>query len=314
MQSRGVAYVFLAFVAVCIGYAFSHRVGPPLPATEVRIEATMVMDATQVGELQVAVGERGRVFRRVAGQSDWTAVDSGTEAALTRVRFHDQQLGLAVGHDQVIMRTTDGGQSWQQVHADPEAETPLFDVLFVSADYAIATGAYGLFMESRDGGQSWTDRVISELDWHYNSLARLDDNTLLIAGEAGTVLRSTDAGATWSVIEVPYQGSYFGAVAVSAQEVVIFGMRGHVLRSEDAGATFVEVDQDIRASLFGACLCADGKLRLAGQNGMVLTSADGGRTFSARQLEGNPMLTAVMVHDNQLLALGAGGQFLAELN
>lgn len=314
MPSRGVAYVFLAFVAACIAYAFSHRVGPPLPATEVRIEATTVMDATQVGQLQVAVGERGRVFRRTAGEDQWQAVVSGTEAALTRVRFHDEQLGLAVGHDQVIMRTTDGGKTWQQVHADPEAETPLFDVLFVSADHAIASGAYGLFLESRDGGQTWSDRLISDLDWHYNSLARLDASTLLIAGEAGTVLRSTDAGQTWSVVEVPYKGSYFGAVAVSAQEVVIFGMRGHVLRSEDAGASFVEVAQDVTASLFGACLCADGKLRLAGQNGMVLTSSDGGRTFNARQLEGNPMLTAVMVHGDRLLALGAGGQHLAELN
>ncbi|MDP1539139.1 MAG: YCF48-related protein [Moraxellaceae bacterium] len=314
MLSRGIPYLFLAFVAVCLSYAFSHRSGPPLPETSVRIDSTMIMGATSTDSLEFAVGERGRIFRRETGSAEWTAVASPTESSLTNIRFVNNQLGLAVGHDQVILRTTDGGKTWAQVNLDIEAETPLFDVMFVSPDYAIAVGAYGLYMDSRDGGQTWDSRPISDLDWHHNAIQKLSDTTLLIAGEAGTVLRSEDAGENWSVVPVSYQGSYFGAQALSENQVLIFGMRGHVLRSDDAGQNFVEVTHGSQSSMFGSCACGDGKLRLVGQNGTVMTSEDNGQTFTVSQLEGSPMLAGVMVSGDTLVALGQGGQHLAKLN
>jgi len=314
MLSRWVPFLFLAYVAVCLGYAFSHRSGPPLPETTVRIDSTMIMGATTTNSLEFAVGERGRIFRRKTGSAEWIAMVSPTESSLTNIRFANDQLGLAVGHDQVILRTTDAGETWTQVNIDIEAETPLFDVMFVSPDYAIAVGAYGLYMESRDGGQSWDARAISDLDWHHNAIQKLSDTTLLIAGEAGTVLRSEDAGESWTVVPVSYQGSYFGAQALSENQVLIFGMRGHVLRSDDAGRSFVEVNHEGLSSLFGACACRDGKLRLVGQNGTVMTSSDNGQTFTISQLEGSPMLAAVLVSEDTLVALGQGGQHLAKLN
>ncbi len=314
MLSRGIPYLFLAFVAVCLGYAFSHRSGPPLPETTVRIDSTMIMGATSTGSLEFAVGERGRIFRREAGSAEWTAVATPTESALTNVRFVNDELGLAVGHDQIILRTTDGGNTWTQTNIDIEAETPLFDVAFVTPDYAIAVGAYGLYMDSRDGGQTWDSRLISDLDWHHNAIQKLSDSTLLIAGEAGTVLRSEDAGETWEIVPVSYQGSYFGAQALSDQQVLIFGMRGNVWRSEDAGRTFVEITHKGQSSLFASCACQDGKLRLVGQNGTVMTSADQGQTFTISQIEGNPMLAGAIVSGSSLVVFGDGGQHLADLN
>jgi photosystem II stability/assembly factor-like uncharacterized protein len=314
MLSRGIPFLFLAFVAVCLSYAFSHRSGPPLPETVVRIDSTMIMGATSTNSLEFAVGERGRIFRRETGSEDWEAVATPTESALTNIRFANDQLGLAVGHDQVILRTTDGGKTWAQVNIDIEAETPLFDAVFVTPDYAIAVGAYGLYMDSRDGGQTWDSRAISELDWHHNAIQKLSDTTLLIAGEAGTVLRSEDAGETWSVVPVEYQGSYFGAQALSENQVLIFGMRGHVFRSDDAGRSFVEVSHEGQSSMFGSCLCRDGKLRLVGQNGTVMTSSDNGQTFTISQIEGSPMLAGVLVSGDSLVVLGQDGQHLAKLN
>lgn len=314
MLSRGIPYLFLAFVAVCLSYAFSHRSGPPLPETTVRIDSTMIMGATSTNSHEFAVGERGRIFRREAGSTEWTAVASPTESSLTNIRFANDKLGVAVGHDQVILRTTDGGSTWAQVNIDIEAETPLFDAVFVSSDYAIAVGAYGLYMDSRDGGQTWESRLISELDWHHNAIQKLSETTLIIAGEAGTVLRSEDSGENWSIVPVSYQGSYFGAQALSENQVLIFGMRGHVLRSEDAGQTFVEVTHEGQSSMFSSCACADGKLRLVGQNGTVMTSSDNGQTFTISQLEGSPMLAGVLVSGDTLVALGQGGEHLAKLN
>ena len=54
-MSKAVPALFLAFVAAVLAYAFAHRQGPPLPATEVRIDTTMVMSASPAGTARVAV-------------------------------------------------------------------------------------------------------------------------------------------------------------------------------------------------------------------------------------------------------------------
>ena len=53
-----------------------------------------------------------------------------TRALLTAVHMHDERTGWAVGHDAVILRTRDGGETWSLVHEAPEEELPLLDVWF----------------------------------------------------------------------------------------------------------------------------------------------------------------------------------------
>jgi len=295
-MSKAVPALFLAFVAVILSYAFAHRSGEPKPATGVQIETTMIMSATPVGQARVAVGERGRIFRQDDAKSPWVSVKSPTEATLTRVHFLDAQNGLIVGHDQVILRTTDGGKTWKQVYLDAAAETPLFDVVQLDATRAYAIGAYGLFLETVDGGTTWTSRFIlpEGEDRHLNAIAQLADGTLMIAGEAGTILRSTDAGATWQKVESPYAGSYFGVQPMAGTQVVLYGMRGKLLRSDDNGASFVEVTVPVATSLFGSAFTADGQLLVAGQNGELIISRDGAQTFTNTKVDGRPMLSSVL--------------------
>ena len=295
-MSKAVPALFLAFVAVILSYAFAHRSGEPKPATGVQIETTMIMSAAPVGTARVAVGGRGRIFRQDDAKSPWVAVKSPTEATLTRVHFLDGQNGLIVGHDQVILRTADGGKTWKQVFIDAAAETPLFDVVQLDATRALAIGAYGLFLETVDGGTTWSSRFIlpEGEDRHLNAIAKLVDGTLMIAGEAGTILRSTDAGATWQKVESPYAGSYFGVQPMAGTQVLMYGMRGKVLRSDDNGASFVEVAVPVATSLFGSAVAADGSLLVAGQNGELLISRDGAQTFTNTKVEGRPMLSSVL--------------------
>lgn len=316
IMSKAVPALFLAFVAVVLCYAFAHRQGPPKPATELRIETTMVMSAAQAGAARVAVGERGRIFRQDGTAAPWRSVKSPTESTLTRVHFLDGQLGLAVGHDQVVLRTEDGGRTWKQVLSDPAAETPLFDVILLDADRAYAIGAYGLFLESGDGGRTWSPRFIlpEGEDRHLNAIARLADGTLVIAGEAGTILRSADAGATWSKATTPYEGSYFGVQPLAGSQVVVYGMRGKLMRSEDGGASFSEVTHPVMTSLFGSALAADGRLLVVGQNGELLSSHDGAQTFTRFKIEGSPMLSSVLAVEGGADAFGEKGLHAAKTN
>ncbi|MEO6698461.1 MAG: YCF48-related protein [Paraperlucidibaca sp.] len=308
-MSKAIPALFLVFVAATLSYAFSHRSGPPLPATEVQLTTTMMMSVAEVGNLRVGVGERGRIFRQAAADAPWQSIKSPTEATLTRVVFFNAKRGLAVGHDSVILLTNDGGLTWGVVHNDPEFETPLLDIAFVDASHAFAIGAYGLFMESKDGGKVWEARAILPEggDRHLNAIAKLGDGTFVIVGELGMILRSADTGATWQPVVSPYQGTLFGVRAVGGSDVVGFGMRGKIVRSSDSGVTFTEVASPVTTSLFGSSLSANGQLLLVGQSGEILSSRDGGVSFSQSKVEGSPMLTSVIETASGALAFGEQG-------
>ena len=68
--------------------------------------------------LVVAVGERGHVLVSGDEGRSWRQADVPSRALLTGVFMHDARLGWAVGHDEVVLRTRDGGLTWERVHEE----------------------------------------------------------------------------------------------------------------------------------------------------------------------------------------------------
>ena len=170
--------------------------------------------------------------------------------------------------------------------------------------------------QTRDGGRTWAPRAIlpEGEDRHLNAIASLASGNLIIAGEAGTILRSTDAGATWGKVPSSYEGSWFGVQPMTGAQVVVYGMRGRLMRSDDDGASFTEVALPVQTSLFGSALAADGRLLVAGQNGELLVSRDAAQTFTRVRVEGSPMLAAVLPLDGKAETFGEHGLHLAATN
>lgn len=300
--------VFLLFVAATVTYAFSARTGPILPPTEQHLQGSLVLDAERAGGHIIAVGERGQIFIGDAAAESWKAVTSPTAATLTSVFFVDATRGWAVGHDSVVIRTEDGGLSWRQVHSAPDEQKPLLDVWFADASQGFAIGAYGTFLETADGGATWRSRKILDDDKHLNAVARAAYGTLYIAGETGTLLRSGDGGKNWEKLPAPYQGSFFGALALKDGGILVFGMRGKAFRSEDRGASWQAVDTGTLSSLLGGRVLGEGTITLVGQDGLLLASRDGGRSFRAQRLTGNRTHSSLLATaGGEWLAFGEGG-------
>jgi photosystem II stability/assembly factor-like uncharacterized protein len=283
--------LFTLFVVLAAAYAFSPRHGVPLPATQMNLAQSLLLGGARTGQRVVAVGERGVIFASDDGGAQWHSVSSGTQATLTAACFADEHspVGLAVGHDATIIRTEDSGRSWQTVWSAPDQLRPLLDVLFIDRQRAIAVGAYGAYLESTDAGRSFQERKITPGDRHLNALARLADGTLLIAGEAGTLLRSTDGGAHWQLLPAPYAGSFFGLQALADGAVLAYGMRGTLLRSADRGNHWTAVSvsgegaQSSPARAHSALLAsfadAQGRVIVVGPNDTILMSDNQGASF-----------------------------------
>ena len=287
--------------------------GPAETSAEEAVEAplaidSLLLDGAAAGERLVVVGERGHILISTDDGVSWQQAKVPTRALLTAVHMHDEMSGWAVGHDAVILRTTDGGATWELVHHAPEEERPLLDVWFRDAHKGFAVGAYGYFLATEDGGDTWISRAVSEDDFHLNALAPAGGRRLFIAAEAGVAYRSDDGGATWRELPSPYAGSWFAVLALDGERVLLCGLRGHLFRSQDGGESWTRVSTETNATLTGAVRLPSGTILVTGLEGSLLTSRDEGRSVAHERLPAREGIsTALPLADSGVLLVGEFG-------
>lgn len=244
----------------------------------------LLLDATRAGARLVAVGEFGHVLLSDDDGARWRqATHVPTRTTLTAVIFVDARRGWAVGHGGQILVTTDGGERWAVQHGAIDGPDSLFSVWFEDAAHGITVGPYGHALRTRDGGRRWERfHVAGDEDGerHLNHVFGGADGRVYIAAEIGGVFVSDDHGASWRLVQTPYEGSLWGGLVRGDGSVIVTGMAGHALLSTDHGATWRELATGTDQSLSDAVELADGRLVLVGLGGVVAVG-DPARGFTA---------------------------------
>ncbi|MGD8396912.1 MAG: YCF48-related protein, partial [Candidatus Eiseniibacteriota bacterium] len=272
------------------------------------VRQSLFLDIAVAGDRVVAIGERGHVLVSDDAGRSWMQVAVPTRRALTGLAAVDGTHLWAVGHDAIILHSGDGGSSWVCQLEAPEEEAPLLDVWFADRRRGIAYGAYGLWFETTDGGRSWTRGALGDEDFHIYALAASPAGHLFVAGEFGSILRSTDNGQTWKSLSSPYEGTFFGLEVLSERSLLVFGLRGHLFRTDDGGVSWRRIETATEASLLSSLRMADGSILIVGLAGAMLQSRDGGQTFHAVSGGGSAgIAAAVEIDADHLLLAGEGG-------
>ena len=251
----------------------------------------------------------------------WTVSLSGSDVAKLSVGAIEEQIERLEAELETATDDAAGDLRWALDEAlfaldeailavDEGMTTPLLKVWF-DGDLGYALGAYNVFLRTSDGGATWAahnDRLDNPEKYHLYGIARSSAGTLLVSGEAGTLLRSLDDGNTWQSIETPYPGSFFGAVAPADGSLLVFGLRGNAFRSDDEGATWTSVKNGDNRTLMCGSAHDDGTVVLAGSAGAIHFSRDNGKNFDVLQTEGNRVYSdALVTADGRLLLVGFGG-------
>ncbi|HSA79476.1 MAG TPA: YCF48-related protein [Geminicoccaceae bacterium] len=271
--------------------------------------SSLLLDADSDGSRIIVVGERGHVLLSDDRGAHWRQVAVPTRSTLTAVRIVGGDHTWAVGHDGLILHSDDGGFSWARQRQSQEPDRPLLDVWFADPRHGMAIGAYGLLLSTEDGGRTWRDHLGSDEGAHANAIAEAPDGTLYIAGEFGSILRSDDRGRSWQRLPSPYQGSFFGLLALQDGTILVFGLRGHLFRSEDRGISWQRIETGTATTLLAGLVRADGSIVIAGLNGALLfSSEEGGRNFQLEHLSHRRGIAALIeLGPDELLAVGEGG-------
>lgn len=297
--------------------------------------ASLLLDGAAAGSRLVVVGERGHILFSDDDGANWVQAKVPVQVMLTAVRMLDAQTGWTVGHDASILRTRDGGETWQLVHYAPQAQLPLLDIWFRDADNGFAVGAFGAFLASADGGDTWTCRngcwgedekagespllhapdSDFEDDFHLNTIVSAGAGRLFLAGEAGVLYRSDDDGETWLALSSPYGGSWFGALALDTDKVLVAGLRGRLFRSEDAGESWTQVETGTTATLTDLVRVTPERILITGLAGALLVSHDDGLSTSYRPLPARQgVATALVTGTGGVVLVGEFGvEILSEI-
>ncbi|WP_208897597.1 WD40/YVTN/BNR-like repeat-containing protein [Streptomyces incarnatus] len=150
------------------------------------------------------------------------------------------------------------------------------------------------------GGPHWAPKDPGTPQVRFRGLAAVDRHTAWLAGTGGTVLRTTDGGASWRNVSPPgAAGLQFRDVeAFDARRAVVLaigeGEASRVYRTEDGGATWTESFRNTDPKAFYDCLAffdrrhglamsdpVDGRFR-------ILSTSDGGRSWRVLPSAGMP--------------------------
>ncbi|MCB1623931.1 MAG: hypothetical protein KDI32_05050 [Pseudomonadales bacterium] len=283
--------------------------------------STLLLDIARAGDRLVTVGWRGDILLSDDLGVSWRQAESvPTRTMLTGVFFVDARDGWAVGHDETVLRTTDGGETWQRVYFAPQTQQPLLDLWFADRDHGIAIGAYDTYLTTSDGGLSWTSQKFAALplaaatsedefapDYHLNHIAAANGK-LYMAAEAGHLYRSDDGGRNWRTLPSPYDGSFYGLLPLEGDGLLAFGLRGNLWRSNDAGLTWSQIETHTTAMLTDAVRLADGTIVVSGLSGVLLVRLAGSSGWTLQQQADRKGIAALApLSDHAVVAVGEAG-------
>ena len=210
------------------------------------------------------VSSVGGVFKSTDAGDSWQATGPGKSPVASGGELDPAPLlamsptypsdgTVFAGTDQGLHVTRDGGQSWAAIDAAPITPDDEIAAVSVSPSFGedgtmlVSVGGDGLYRSS-DGGRTFTavaaeladaNLVITDYDNPTSSPIQFtetfDEDHTVFAYAGPSVLRSTDAGATWQVLELPS----VDVVATSLEvEVDALNRAGGALAAESSpGAT-----------------------------------------------------------------------------
>ena len=165
----------------------------------------------------------GATFQRLP----FSASDLSCPSPLGAFSFPSSSVGYLVLTNNSVLSTADGGQTFTRRTAVPVIP-PATDLLCTSDTTCFASSG-GSIQRTTDGAVTWTQ--VAGFSLPLFGLEQADATTLYAVGQTLQLLKSTDGGVSWNMVNPTVI-----AVAVHPfDSSTLYGSNGSVLNSTDAG-------------------------------------------------------------------------------
>ena len=257
------------------GYVVSGLVADPV--TPGRLWATL--EGQYTGGLVVKSDDRGE---------DWTILAQWKKVVATRalaMTFAPTPL-LAVGGDDGVRVSRDGGATWVRTGAETEGLAQVESLAFDPSDpKTLYAGTWRQAFRTRDGGETWTriaEGMVLDATVYTWDFDRANSKDIWVS-TCGWVYHTPDGGDHWTRFKNGFTNRRSHAVRRDPERpgVIFAATVGGLHRSTDGGQVWSRVS---RESLVVTALEMDrrtGRLYVGTEGEGVFYSDDGGKTLSS---------------------------------
>ncbi|MFJ2447710.1 WD40/YVTN/BNR-like repeat-containing protein [Pseudomonas sp. NPDC087626] len=180
-----------------------------------------------------AVGAYGALLETTDAGKTWEDVsdrlDNEDQYHLNGIAAVKDAGLFIVGEQGSMFRSADWGQTWERVEGPYEGS--LFGVIGTAQPSTLlAYGLRGNLFRSSDFGSTWEPVELKAargaLEFGLSGATLLEDGSIVIVGNGGSVVRSNDDGQTFSVFNRPDRISVAGVTAAGNGNLILVGQGG----------------------------------------------------------------------------------------
>lgn len=202
---------------------------------------------------------------------------SNPDTYLLSIYFIDNMHGFAGGMNGKILKTTDGGLTWEEKTFFASENWVNFTFTDINTGYAISSSSAKI-IKTNDGGNTWNIVYSSAQSYHFNQISFADDNHLFVIGNGGVILKTANAGQTWTIVTSGVTFNLTDICFISDQKGFIVG-NDNLFTTLDGGQTWT-VTTPYPSPLNSIFFVDQNVGYIAGMCDLLLKTEDGGITWT----------------------------------
>ena len=223
----------------------------------------------------IIMGNNGTILRTTNAGSNWTSLGSN-QYNFRNVSFSDALHGTAVGGNgnsgPALMKTTDGGATWQDQSANLSSFflAGQYGVSFSSPTTGYIAGTEGKVLKTTDGGSTWSSGF-SGGPW-IRSMFSTDQNNTTFVGSSGTIRHTSDGGFSWPTQGASPNVMLNGVSYSDSRHGTVVGENGTIMHTRTSGSAWInESINGFGGQLYNSAFADSIHGVIVGENGAILT-------------------------------------------
>ena len=258
-------------------------------------------------------------------QPDFKILNSGVTVDLYDVDFSDSNNGFIVGDSGTVLKTTDGGDSWEAIKL--EIDLPLYCVKLLNKN-DIFIGGPKIILKSNNGGEIWSNTNvygnIFDIFFNSNKIGYAIGGYYITNSTLGVIYRTENKGEEWlSPLKKDILG-LFASCIIFDTKVYILSVSScmnlglcdmNIYKTIDGGKNFKSTYKSSDKGIYSLFNIDSTSIFAVGQKGIILYSSDKGENWISRDADTEEDLFSIFgISKDEYYVCGASGVILTTNN